>query len=253
VRLSSAAPSGFIAFSHAGDDWRACRDHVSARLGLSREGDPRQRREAHRRPPEPRPEEGDDHEEKIASALALWSEGTDPRGTLAERYLASRGLDLNDDIAVEVLRWSPRLGAMVALFRNVETDAPQALSRTFLDQEGRKIDRKFLGPVAGAAIKLDADENVLGGLHIGEGIETCLAARQLGLRPVWALGSAGAIAAFPVLDGIEALTLLRERDDANARAADQVTFRWQAEGREVFDAWPNVGKDVNDSLKEGAA
>ena len=48
--------------------------------------------------------------------------------------------------------------------------------------EARKIERKFLGPVAGAAIKLDADEDVLGGLHIGEGIETCLAARMLGTQ-----------------------------------------------------------------------
>jgi putative DNA primase/helicase len=252
VRLSSAAPHGFIAFSHAGDDWRACRDHVSARLGPSREGDPRQPREAHRRPPERRPE-GDDHEKKIASALALWSEGTDPRGTLAELYLASRGLDLYDDLAGEVLRWHHRVGAMIALFRDIETDEPCAVSRTFLNCEGRKIGRKFLGPVGGAAVKLDADEELLGGLHIGEGVETCMAAQQIGLRPAWALGSAGAIAAFPVLAGIEALTLLRERDDANARAADQVTLRWQAKGREVFDAWPNVGKDVNDALKGGAA
>ena len=57
-----------------------------------------------------------------------------------------------------------------------------------------------MGPVGGAAIKLDADEDVLGGLHIGEGIETCMAARMLGLRPAWALGSAGEIAKFPVLE-----------------------------------------------------
>src|SRR6185312_2197269 len=112
---------------------------------------------------------------------------------------------------------------------------------------------KFLGPVGGCAIKLDPDEEVLGGLGIGEGLETCMAARQVGLHPVWALGSAGAIAAFPVLAGIAALTLLREHDAANARAADQVTLRCQAEGREVFDAWPNVGMDVNDSLKGSAA
>ena len=56
------------------------------------------------------------------------------------------------------------------------------------------------------AIKLDADENVEQGLHIGEGIETCLAGRQLDFKPCWALGSAGAIRGFPVLSGIEALT-----------------------------------------------
>ena len=228
VTLSATAPDGFLAFSHAGDDWRDCRDHVRRLLGIERERGPATRRpqEAPRRPLEPRPQDDDGRNR----ALALWRSSVDPRGTIVGRYLASRGLSLDDDIAGTVLRWNASIGGMVALFRSIATDEPQAVSRTFLDHEGRKIARKFLGPVGGGAIKLDADENVLGGLHLGEGVETCLAARQLGLRPAWALGSAGAIAAFPVLAGIEALTLLRERDDANARAADQVTFRWQAEG-----------------------
>ena len=34
----------------------------------------------------------------------------------------------------------------------------------------------FKGPVGGAAIKLDAAENVLNGLHVREGVETCVAA-----------------------------------------------------------------------------
>ena len=34
VTLSAAAPDGFIVFSHAGDDWRACRDYVAGRLGV---------------------------------------------------------------------------------------------------------------------------------------------------------------------------------------------------------------------------
>jgi putative DNA primase/helicase len=119
--------------------------------------------------------------------------------------LKSRVLALDDDVAGSVIRWNPRIGAMIALFRNVQTDEPQAVSRTSLDHEGRKLGRKFLGPVGGAAIKLDADEEVLSVLHIGEGVETCMAARQLGLRPAWALGSSGAIERFPVLSGIECL------------------------------------------------
>jgi len=71
---------------------------------------------------------------------------------------------------------------MVALFRDVGTDEPRAVSRTFFDREGVKIALRFLGPVGGAAIKLDADEDVLGGLHIGEGVETVTAARMLGLN-----------------------------------------------------------------------
>jgi hypothetical protein len=62
---------------------------------------------------------------------------------------------------------------------------------------------------------------VLAGLNAAEGVETALAARRLGLRPARALGSAGAIAAFPVLLGVEYLTLLAENDEASARAVGQ--------------------------------
>jgi hypothetical protein len=167
-----------------------------------------------------------DDADRIARALALWTASVSPWGTPAEMYLKSRGLELDDDIAGAALRWHPRISAMLALFRNIETDEPQAISRTLLDSEGRKLDRKFLGPTGGAAIKLDADEDVLGGLHIGEGTETSLAARQLGLRPCWAVGSAGAVATIPVLGGVECLTLLAENDDASARAVEMCAAHW---------------------------
>lgn len=245
VRLSANAPNGFLIHSHAGDDWRDCRDHVKRALGLptgiASPMPVAPMVEFHLDTPDPA---------KIDSALRLWSEGVDPAGTPAETYLRSRRLEL--DVTGDVLRWHPRLRAMLALFRNIVTNEPQAVSRTFLDQEARKLGRKFVGPTKGAAIKLDADEDVLGGLHIGEGIETCLAARMLGLRPAWALGSAGAIAAFPVLNGVDCLSLLREHDDANKRAADVCAANWHAAGREVFNILPRAGKDINDSIK-GAA
>jgi hypothetical protein len=106
----------------------------------------------------------------------------------------------------------------------------------------------MLGRAKGAAIKLDPDENIAYGLHIGEGLETCLAARLAGFRPVWALGSAGAIATFPVLSGIKAITVLMENDatGTNARAAQQCAAQWRAAGCEVIGVEPLVGKDLND-------
>jgi hypothetical protein len=188
-----------------------------------------------------------------AAGLRLWREGVDPRVPPVQTYLASRHLELGDDIAGCVLRWHPGISAMLALFRDIRTDEPRAVSRTFLDAEGRKIRRRFLGPVAGAAVKLDADEDVLEGLHIGEGVESCMAARQLGLRPTWALGSAGAIAAFSVLPAVECLTLLAEHDDASARAVQACAERWHAAGREVLINQADFGKDLNDELREGGA
>jgi hypothetical protein len=193
IQLSATAPEGFLAFSHAGDDFALCRDYVKQALCIEdtwrRERELRSSRPAPRSitPPSRQRSSGDD--DRTGPALVLWREGVDPRPTVVKLYLNRRALDLGDDLAGEVLRWHPRIGAMLALFRNVLTGEPQAVSRTFLDREGRKLGRKFLGPVAGTAVMLDAFDIVLEGLHIGEGVETCMAARRLGLRPCWALGA----------------------------------------------------------------
>jgi hypothetical protein len=256
VKLSASAPGGFLAFSHAGDDWQVCRDHVRRLLGgpvddwkRERQGAPRRALEARREPIKTIAED-DEQRERIAGAVALWCAAIDPRSTPVEHYLASRRLELAADIAGDVIRWHSGIGAMVALFRDVHTDEPRAVSRTFLDKDARKIERKFLGPVGGCAIKLDADDTVLGGLHIGEGIETCMAARQYEqLRPTWALGSVGAISSFPILGGIECLTLLTENDcNANASAIEACGIRCQDAGREVLVNRPLLGKDLNDSI-----
>jgi hypothetical protein len=106
----------------------------------------------------------------------------------------------------------------------------------------------MLGAVGGAAIKVDDDTDIEQGLAIGEGYESVLAGRQLGFRPVWALGSAGAIAALPVLSGIDALTIFAESDDAgaNRRAVQVCGKHWLAAGREVILAMPQVVGDMND-------
>jgi hypothetical protein len=184
-----------------------------------------------------------------AQAIALWNVGLDPRGTPGQIYLErDRKLELGGDLAGEVLRWHPDAGAILALFRNIASGEPQAVTRILLDQNARKIGRRFFGPVAGAAIMLDAWDEVTAGLHICEGVETGMAARQFDLKPTWALGSAGAISSFPVLGGVECLTLLQENDDASARACEACAARWHAAGREVILITPKAGKDINDII-----
>ena len=68
------------------------------------------------------------------------------------------------------------------------------------------------------------------------------------MKPTWALGSAGAISSFPVLGGVECLTLLQENDDASARACEACAARWHAAGREVILITPKAGKDINDII-----
>jgi Toprim domain len=111
---------------------------------------------------------------------------------------------------------------------------------------GHKV-RKMLGRAKDAAIKLDAHEDIVSGLHIGEGIETCLAARQVDFRPTWALGSVSAIACFPLLAGIEAISVFAENDDASHQAATALGRRYMAAGCEVrlFEA---TAGDINDAI-----
>jgi putative DNA primase/helicase len=249
VRFSPSAPDGFLVFSHAGDDFAACRDHVRERLGLAADGWKRQPTAD----PALEMTKSKPDDEKVRQALALWGSSADPRGTLVERYLASRSLILEADVAGEVLRWRPSIGAMLALMRNIHTGEPQAVSRRFLGPNAEKLGKpKFLGPVKHAAVMLDDFADVTNGLHIAEGVETAMSARVLGLRPTWALGSVGAIADFPVLGGVEVLTLLAEHDDTSARAVEACAVRWHEAEREVLVNYPLGGKDLNDTLR-GAA
>jgi putative DNA primase/helicase len=71
---------------------------------------------------------------------------------------------------------------MVCLLRNVITDSPCGIHRTFLDPlTARRIDRKMLGIAKGAAIKFDIPSAQ--NLTIGEGVETVLSARAAGKKP----------------------------------------------------------------------
>jgi Toprim domain len=125
---------------------------------------------------------------------------------------------------------------MVALLRDIITDAPRAIQRTALSGDGGKIGRMTLGPKAGAAIKLSADIEVADRLTIGEGLETTLAGMMLGYAPAWALGDAGELAAFPVLIGVESITFLVDHDlsGTGQQAALRCSARWTSAGREVF-------------------
>jgi putative DNA primase/helicase len=262
VAPSRTDPEGFVCSSFAtADDWRTCRDYVRARLNLpgfqpSRRDSTQPRRERRAQPVKPATPATDNS----ASANRIWQAAThpDPRGTLAEHYLnVERHQNLPADLCGRVVRFhalcpweKERRPCMVVAFRSIADDTLVAIQRTLLSDDGKKLDRKTLGPCGGAAIKITADEDIEQGLHVGEGFETCLTAHALGLRPVWALGSASAIGDFPVLVGIDALTILGETDKkgSNAKAAIECAARWTAANREVFLVTPPSG-DMNDLVK----
>ena len=193
--------------------------------------------------------------ERSAHALRRWNEAENPRGTLAERYLESREIALEDDLAGRVLRFHRhcRFGedeagnpifhpCLILLFRDIHDDEPKGIHRIAIAPDGRgRLAKKMLGLVGGCAIKLDADENVTHGLGVAEGPETALAVRASGWRPMWALGSAEAIKAFPVLNGIELLTVFADHDEngTGRKAARECVNRWHAAGREAVGTMPH--------------
>ena len=250
------ARDGFLVHSLAGDNPMAGRDHVRDAIGLPREA-------RHERSVSSGRDqvESADLGARIAGALRLWEDARDPCGTVVETYLRHRKLALSDGLRHEVVRFHPALTyrgargpAMVALFRDLATNEPCGILRTFLDHDGVKLGRRLLGRAKHAAIKLDPSEDVALGLMIGEGLETGLAAFLSGFRPVWVLGSAGATAGFPVLPGIEAITILGEIDDrgANRRATHACAARWIAAGQDAFVVVPLTGGDLADIWREHA-
>jgi putative DNA primase/helicase len=183
---------------------------------------------------------------------------------LVESYLKSRKLELPDELAIGEIRFHhscpfglERLPAMVCLVRSIRTNEPQAIQRTALSPDGVamkhncKTFRLSLGPIAGGAIKIDPDEDVGLGICIGEGVETCLAGRQMGLAPVWSVVSTGGISSFPLFQGIQGLHLFAENDanGASRKAIGECARRWHAAGRDVYITTPEIGKDLNDELR----
>jgi Toprim domain/CHC2 zinc finger len=201
----------------------------------------------------------DDDAANTARALALWEEGSPIDGTLAEEYLRRRHLELpGDDEALRYYSPCPfgtgTYPCLLALFRDIVTNEPKAIHRIAIGPAGIKIGKRMLGRVAGCAVKLDADADVEHGLAVGEGIETMIAARMRGFRPAWALGSAGTLKNFPVLNGVECLSIIVDNDEAdrNGRragpdAAAECSARWTAAGREVRRIVPRrQGADMAD-------
>jgi putative DNA primase/helicase len=112
VSLSATAPDGFVVFSHYGDDWRECRDHVRAALN----GEPL---------PDGPVQPAKQH--KKGNWKSVWFHAKNPlhhipRGkrrpeqkSPVELYLNSRGLELTTAIADEVVRFDPACGLRAKL------------------------------------------------------------------------------------------------------------------------------------------
>jgi hypothetical protein len=220
-----------------------------------------------RRPPPPPPDPAPDNGR---IALDIWQSARPLRGTLGETYPRRRRIDLDQIPDLDdVLRFAPRclfgnerLPCVIALVRDIVTNEPVAIQRTAIDSSGKKIGRLSLGPTKGGAIKLWADAAVSISLVVGEGMETVASAATAihyegtVLQPAWSLLDRGNLGTFPVLPGIEVLTILVDNDESGHGQADAATCarRWREAGRKVYPLIPRKrGSDFNDIIVRGEA
>jgi Toprim domain-containing protein len=255
IRINARAPAGLVIYSHAGDDPFRCRDYVRDCLALDKWPESDRQRSA----PLFVSDAGQDpdKERNKQFALRIWSQATNPIGSVVEYYLREhRGLVLPSDVAGDVIRYHGslyvdplvKLPGMVCLLRNIETNEPTGIHRTYLASDtGQKVDRKMLGMVKGAAIKFDSVP--VHSLTVGEGIETVLSARAAGYAPCWSLGSSGAVRSFPVIRDLGELTILEENDPTSRRDVGACARRYLRDRKPVNIITSKIGNDFNDAWR----
>jgi hypothetical protein len=243
VKFSREAPDGFVAHSFCGDDWRACRDHIAALLGISAPA-PTVRGKAASSPIAP----VDDHEQKRRKAAHLWRCRSPVEGSPVEAYLRkARGYLGPIPPTIGYLKpgayyWP----AMIAAFGHLADEGEIGIDRvrgihlTFLDDDGSgkaAIDtpKRMLGPSSGFPIVV-ADINDGLGLAITEGIEDALSVHAATGLGAWAAGSSGRMPALNVAvpDYVECVTICAHADTSGRRGAYQLADALLARGIEVF-------------------
>jgi putative DNA primase/helicase len=182
------------------------------------------------------------------------------QGTLAEAYLAARGLDL--PLSGDALRYLPPSGkyiwpTMVSVITDFVSGQTINLQFTYLAHDGSgkaplaaHEQRRFLTGhrVKGGVVRLSDDADVCLRLGLSEGTETALAIQTSFARAgrseiVWAAVNAGNMAGLPVVPGIETLVVYADKDTGGVgqRAAQYLAARWMQAGREAYIALPNRG------------
>lgn len=235
LKVNFKPDGSFTTTSFAGDDFRECRDHVKAVLGLDD------------REPQPLPSAPVrllDKAAQIERARRIWIEAKPIECTSASTYLLSRGGIVYNG---EALRFHPncpfrseRHPAMVGLITDIATGEPCGIHRTALlaDGSGKAAPGKMMmGRAQSAVVRLHDDADVSSRLCVSEGIETALATAD---RPIWACLSAGTMKSFPVLPGVESITIYADHDKAGIEAANDCGSRWFAADREVTQIMPST-------------
>jgi putative DNA primase/helicase len=141
---------------------------------------------------------------------------------------------------------SSTIPALLCALSDACTGAHCGIVNIYLQLDGSDRLRDLKGKTVtsrarGAVVMLSAFDDVTTGMTMCEGVETGIALFQSEQRPVWACGGAGSLATFPILRGIETLTIAADQDEPGLRAAKQLAGRWEDASREVLIAAPPAG------------
>jgi len=191
-----------------------------------------------------------------SKAEYIWNQGLPIKDTPVETYLRSRKVIVPYDC--EDLRYIPPSikypPTMCARLTDAVTALPVSLHFTRLKPDGtgkneNGIARLYLSHhrKTGTVLRLTEDAEVTLGLGIAEGIETALSVLKSGFAPIWACLDAGNIKSFPVLNGLDCLTIFADHDQAGRDAADTCAKRWRAAGKDAAIVLPErLNSDWND-------
>lgn len=196
---------------------------------------------------------------RTAAALAIWGTCLPLAGSLAERYLASRGLQAPADSELRFAAglWHPDgiWPGMLGLVRRGPDGEPVGIHRTYLARDGSgkapvRRQKAMLGPCTGGAVRLRDGDGVL---HIAEGIESAMSVACVVEGPIWAALSTSGLRSLNLPPNFADVVVLADGDDPGEAAAMDCARRMAREGRRVRIARPPPGMDFNDLLRASSA
>jgi len=190
-----------------------------------------------------------------------WAASIPISGTIAERYLRARAVEM-PPAGADVLRFHPALRhpsglpwpGMVAAITHAVTNELVGIHRTFLERNGSdkapvKPDRMILGGKRGGVIRLIVDEDISSRIAIAEGLETALSAIGAGW-PCWSAIDAGNMASLPVWPWCD-LAIFADNDAAGLVGAEALARRWLAAGGSAtIITAPHEDEDWNDVAQQ---